>query len=67
MSWDADRKATRRAAAPSAQGADFGFPNAIAVIPSSRDTWVRNIHPRRLPIQGGTKRSIRGDQRNFPV
>jgi hypothetical protein len=39
----------------------------MAEIPMTRQICVMIIHPRRLPKKGGTKRSMRGDHRNFRV
>ena len=67
MSWLALQKATRNDRSASAPGCAAGVENAIAAMTRKRAAWVTSIHPRRRPRNGGTNRSISGDQRNLNV
>src|SRR5659263_120832 len=67
MSWLALQKATRNDRSASAPGCVFGSENAIAAMTRMRAAWVTSIHPRRRPRNGGTNRSISGDQRYLNV
>src|SRR3990172_10322082 len=67
MSWLALQKATRNDRSASAPGCAFGSENAIAAMTRKRAAWVTSIHPRRRPRNGGTNRSIKGDQRYLIV
>jgi len=39
----------------------------MPAISNARASWVRKSQPRRRPRNGGTKRSMNGDHRNFQV
>ena len=67
MSWDAEVKATKKASAAIAARAWAGELKPMALMAMNRTNWTSMIHPRLLPSQGGTKRSMKGDQRNLSV
>jgi hypothetical protein len=67
MSWLALQNATRNDRSASAPGWAFGSENAIAAMTRKSAAWVTSIHPRRRPRNGGTNRSINGDQRYLIV
>src|SRR6185369_11659673 len=71
MSWLAPAKAMAKARAATTQGVSGWLPTpARQRVKAKRVTWAMAAQPRRLPSrpsQGGTKRSMSGDQRNLKV
>ena len=67
MSWDAEVKATKNASPASAASARTGEEKPKAAMAPVKMSWTSIIQPRLLPNQGGTKRSMKGDQRNLSV
>src|SRR5512139_314998 len=63
ISCEAEASAIASARAPTTQMASGRLPTPASMRPSAASAiWVTAIHPRRRPQNGGTYRSISGDQ-----